>query len=393
MAEGFMTTSQPTCVASSLNPADSPTQAPSSERAFFRNVQWSADGTSLVASLSDNSIQTYIVPPDLLEETPKLRLLSPYCTIQSSESVNAVMGYPLFSLQDTPTALVLSSTRDHPIRLTSALTGHLVASYPLVNPMTDEFISPHSLLFSRSGDRFAAGSESLISVFDLSRPGEGPTSSMPTGPKRKGTNYNDATTMRGIVSALAVDASSGLLAAGTYSRYVALYDALGQGSCIGAFSVKGTSADEQIGGSGVTQVSWSPCGRYLYIAERKSDGVMLYDIRKTGQLLSWLRSRNAQTNQRLGFDAVATDDQGGHEVWAGGLDGLFRIWKDPHQHEGAVAPTLEFKGHDDAISSVVVHPFGGVVATSSGQRHLIAPDDEESFQQLASDYSLKIWTL
>ncbi|EXJ55226.1 hypothetical protein A1O7_08152 [Cladophialophora yegresii CBS 114405] len=393
MAEGFMTTSRLKCVANSLNPADADTGAPSRDRAFFRNVQWSADGTSLIASLSNNSIQTYIVPADLLDETPKLRLLSPYCTIQSSESVNAVIGYPLFSLQDTSTALVLSSTRDHPIRLTSALTGHLICSYPLVNPMTEEFISPHSLLFSRSGGRFAAGSESLISIFDSSRPGEGPSASMPTGPKRKGTDYSVATTMRGIVSALAVDASSGLLAAGTYSRYVGLYDAMGQGSCIGVFSVKGTSADEQIGGTGVTQVSWSPCGRYLYIAERNSDGIMLYDIRKTGQLLSWLQGRNAETNQRLGFDAMATGDQKSHEIWAGGLDGFFRMWNNPYQHEGSVAPALEFKGHDDAVSSVVMHPFGGVVATSSGQRHLTPPDDEESIQGLAPDYSLKIWTL
>jgi WD40 repeat protein len=160
--------------------------------------------------------------------------------------------------------------------------------------------------------------------------------------------------MRGIVSVLTGDAPSGLLAAGTYSRYVGLYDAFGQGDCVGVFSVKGTSADGKIGGSGVTQVSWSPCGRYLYIAERKSDGIMVYDIRKTGQLLSWLRGRKAQTNQRLGFDTVAMDDQGGHEIWAGGLDGLTRMWKNPYQHEGSIAPTFEFKGHDGERSLLFI---------------------------------------
>ena len=237
--------------------------------------------------------------------------------------------------------------RDHPIRLNSALTGHMGASYPLVNPMTEEHLSPHSLLFSSQGDRFIAGSESLISTFDVSRPGDEPVSSMSTGPKkRKGTGYSGAVNMRGIVSALSVDASTGVLAAGTYGRYVGLYDFQGQGECIGVFSVKGTTADLQIGGGGIIQLSWSPCGRYLHIAERKSDGVMLYDIRKTGQLLAWLEGRAAHTNQRLGINLVATDDQGGHELWAGGVDGFFRMWKDPHQHEGSVAPIFESKGHD-----------------------------------------------
>ncbi|KAJ9602721.1 hypothetical protein H2200_012915 [Cladophialophora chaetospira] len=348
-------------------------------------------------------------PADLLEESIKPRTLSPYCSIQSVESVNAVAEYPFFNLQDASTALILSSMRDHPIRLNSALTGHLGASYPLVNPMTEEHVCPHSLAFNRSGDRFVAGSESLISVFDLSRPGEEPIASMPTGPKRKGTNYSDATTMRGIVSALGADPATGVLAAGTFSRHVGLYDSWGQGDCVGVFSVKGTSADEEIRGGGITQVSWSPCGRYLYIAERKSDGVMCYDIRKTGQLLSWLRGRNALTNQRLGFDIGTTDDQAGHVIWAGGVDGQFRMWKNPHQQEGAVAPTLEVKGHDgmqsplsanagsmlsrseDTVSSAVVHHGGGILATSSGQRHLTADLDESNPHQPLYDYSLKIW--
>ena len=263
------------------------------------------------------------------------------------DSVTAVVGYPFFSLKDSSTALVLSSMRDHPIRLNSALTGYLGASYPLVNPMTEAFISPHSLLFSGDGDRFIAGSESQISIFDLSRPGQAPVSAIPTGPKKRNhTEFNSTVNMRGIVSSLAIELSSRMLAAGTYSRHVGLYDAMGEGDCIGVFSVKGTDADTHIGGGGVTQVSWSPCGRYLYITERKSNGILVYDVRKTGQLLAWLEGRNAQTNQRLGFDLVGTGDQGGHEVWAGGLDGYIRMWKDPHTKERSISPTFEVEGHD-----------------------------------------------
>jgi telomerase Cajal body protein 1 len=280
-----------------------------------------------------------------LDEALQPQHLTPYHVIEPADSVTAITLYPFFSLQDPATALVLSSVKDHPIRLQSAFTGHLAASYPLVNPMTEAFISPHSLLFSNQGDKLVTGSETLISIFDISRPGDEPVSSMETGhKKRRGIANSDAASMRGIVSALAIDPASGLLAAGTYSRYLGLYDSIGQGNCIGVFSVKGTSADADIGGLGITQVDWSPCGRYLFISERKSDGTMVYDIRQTGQLLSWTKGRRTQTNQRLGVDLYPTGDDG-LELWAGGLDGCVRMWRDAHRQEGALAPYFELEAH------------------------------------------------
>ncbi|KIV86640.1 hypothetical protein PV11_02240 [Exophiala sideris] len=391
---------QPKCVATTSTTQegqrveDSVDLTKNTSENHYKNVQWSSDGTSLIACPADNTIQTFIVPPNLLEETGQPHSLSPYCSIPSTEPVNAVVGYPHFSLEDPSTALVLSSMRDHPIRLNSALTGHLGASYPLVSATTEAYICPHSLIFTPQGDRFVAGSESLISVFDLSRPGQEPITAVPTGPKRQnGTDYSATVNMRGIISALSVDPATGVLAAGTYGRQVGLYDAMGAGECVGVFSVQGTASAAQIGGSGITQVAWSPCGRYLYIAERKSDGVVIYDIRKTGQLLAWLEGRNTQTNQRMGVDLVRTDDQGGHEIWAGGLDGAVRMWKDPHQSEGAVPGSFEFKAHDDVVSGVVAHHGGGVLATVSGQRHFDYGLDEGQPSDLAIDNSLKIWAL
>ncbi|EXJ94076.1 hypothetical protein A1O1_02469 [Capronia coronata CBS 617.96] len=391
---------QPRCVArTSTSPGSSLSGDKQDLRAasrdtFFRGIQWSADGTSLIASHADNSIQTFIVPPDLLDEAPEPHLLAPYCTIPASDPVNAVAGYPFFSLEDPSTTLVLSSMRDHPIRLNSALTGQLGASYPLINPMTEAFISPHSLIFNPQGDRFIAGSDSLVSVFDVSRPGQEPISAVPTGPKRRSTSdYNPAMNMRGIVSTLAVEPSTGILAAGTYSRSIGLYGAGGQGECIGVFSVKGTVADPHIGGNGITQVLWSPCGRYLYIAERKSNGVLVYDIRKTGQLLVWLEGRMAQTNQRLGIDLVVSDTPDSAEVWAGGVDGCIRMWKDVQQHEGAISPTFEFEAHHDAISSTVVHQTGGVLATCSGQRHFEGDFEGMEAAAMTHDNTLKLWEL
>jgi WD40 repeat protein len=301
-------------------------------------------------------------PQDLLDERRDPHKLTAYSTLPAAEPINALAIYPMFDLQDPCTTLVLSSQRDHPIRLNSALALPLVASYPLVNPTTESFVSPHALLFTADGSRFLAGSESLLSIFDIARPGEGPVSCFRTGRKRGSSLAVSGMNMTGILSALAIEQQSGILATGTFNRHVGVYDSGGQGDCIGVFCVEGTEADLQIGGSGVTQVIWSPCGRYLYIVERKSDGVMIYDIRKTGQLLGWLEERKALTNQRLGVHISSLSEATSQEVWAGGTDGMIRAWRNPHEGEGAQKASFELHGHHGtypdlmAVSKMLIRP-------------------------------------
>ena len=302
---------------------------------FYKSLEWSADGTCLTATSSSDSIDTLIVPQDLLAHRDAPLELSPGTRISSAGAVRAVCGHPDFNLQDSGTMLVLSSVRDHPIRLSSAFTTDLIASYPLVNSMTEEYITPHSLVFHPKGGSFVAGSDSRLSFFDLSRPGEIPVSSLSTK-----NRFNPAASQSGIVSALAMEPNRNLLAAGTFARSLGLYEASGQGECIAAFSLRDNEADKHIGGTGITQVQWSSCGNYLYVAERNSDGIMVFDIRKTCQLLSWLEGRNAGTNQRLGMD-IAQGLSGSQEVWAGGVDGKLRMWKDAQTQEGPLKPLGE----------------------------------------------------
>lgn len=241
---------------------------------------------------------------------------------------------------------MLSTATEHPIRLHSALTKQLVASYALVSPTTEAYIKPQSLLFTSNGNRFIAGSESLISTFDVSRSGDGPISVMKTGPKNNKSSWsNPGTALRGLVSALDIDQQYNVLAAGTLTRQVGLYDAAGQGDCVGVFSLAGSESDDIIAGGGVTQVIWSSCGRYLYVVERKSEGAVIYDIRRTGQLLSWLSGRRAMTNQRMKVELAASQRTGDQDVWAGGTDGKLRYWEAPHLKQGLVAHTWEVAVH------------------------------------------------
>lgn len=83
---------------------------------------------------------------------------------------------------------------------------------------------------------------------------------------------------------------------------------------------------------------------------------MLYDIRKTGQLLSWVEGRMAETNQRLGVDLLSSSNSDGSlEIWAGGVDGRIRVWRDTHCQEGAQQADLEWHAHNGKQPGMSCH--------------------------------------
>ncbi|KAJ5712530.1 hypothetical protein N7493_008998 [Penicillium malachiteum] len=393
MVEDVTGSLAPRCVASTPSPEVDPAGAQSSSDSsetikspYFSSAEWTPDGTTLLTNSSDHRIRSFIVPPDLLE-TGSVHNLSPYSALPSAEPTYALAAYPFFNLQDPSTTLFLSSVRDHPIRLASALAPVSVASYSLVNPTTEAFITPHSMIYPSTlgGTHFLTGSDSLICLFDVSRPGsDGPVSWLPTIPSKRKQTVGGGIGMKGIVSAMAISPTGdGILAAGTFTRQVGLYSSNG--------------SDWR---KGVTQLAWSPCGRYLYIAERKSDGVLVYDIRVTGQMLGYLRGRRAVTNQRMKIDVISAATDSSHEVWAGGTDGYMRGWKNPVYAAGGQDPDWEFKVHDDAVTSIAFHSTGSVVATSCGQRHYLEHDNDSDSKEKGTfkdkqprENSLKIWFL
>lgn len=115
---------------------------------------------------------------------------------------------------------------------------------------------------------------------------------------------------------------------------------------MGVFTVKDSisefeaTASAHKNGSGITQVLWSACGRYLCIVERDSEGIGVWDVRGSGRRLSWLQKRNGCTNQRLGVDISGTD------IWAGGTDGMVRIWENFGSCEGVIDPARKFRAHN-----------------------------------------------
>lgn len=198
--------------------------------------------------------------------------------------------------------------------------------------------------------------------------------------------------MRGTVASLSMPSSGwedrgmSLVAAGTWTRWVGIYDLLRAGECVSVWSVRNADEDlheyrreNGVGGNGIMQTIWSPCGRYLVINERKASGLLVYDVRVTGRLLCVLTGRDGDTNQRLSCDVYpAPNGQSGFEVWAGTKDGRVLVWEGVGSQAGYVEPSWNWKGHESAVASTSMHRSGSVVATCAGEWTLVDHDQRQS---------------
>ena len=315
---------------------------------FFRQAHFSADGTTIITHSEDECLRTFILPPDLLDDLETPTHLEAYAERQSPTNTLSYSLYPFFDLQNPSTTLVLSAEKDVPLSLRNVLhyeTQH--ASYPLIDTATEAFLTPHSLAWTPDGTHFIAGSKDQLSVFDASRDGEGPISTRRTAPGRtakKRYAAQDINSCKGVVSALQMG-PDGLMAAGTLDRNIALFDHNGLGECVTAFSLPlPRDSSTRRDGTGVTHLRWSPCGKYLLIAERQSDIIHIYDVRDTHRRVGWLSGRHADMTQKLGIDVVPTAD--GFEVWAGGTNGCVRMWEGVGMREGEQSFQKEMKLHD-----------------------------------------------
>lgn len=338
---------------------------------------------------------------------------------------------------------------DHPLQLYQALTPEQttreddapksgseivskspIASYRFTSPTTEAYLQVHSLIWPYPGTHFLVGTRDLIAQFDITRNGYEPCTRIPTIPSRRHIRKGNGVGMRGTVSALgaqttADDVPTGLIAAGTWTRCVGLYDFARGGECISTWSIaeaadgvvvsdpppglgmdvsmaaratsKGAAAPVKgVGGAGINQTVWSPCGRYLVVNERQSTGMLLYDVRVTNKLLGSLAGRDALTHQRLNCDVFrGLDSVGGFEVWAGTRDGTVKVWEGVGNTEGCQWPSWDFSAVDGdvpgtsvvapALGSVGLHHSGSVVATCSGCWTVPDDNDDKLNSQITSN--------
>lgn len=350
---------------------------------------------------------------------------------------------------------MLVACRDHPIQIFRALPATLTLgdepqeshhqqhetsslfSYRLISPQTEAYLPVHSLVwpspYASPSSSFFVGSNNLIAQFNLHRIGQGPQQVVHTIPSKRHISKGNGVGMRGTVSALSMQNDenfmpTGLLAAGTWTRWVGLYDFARGGERVATWSVADAAAsatvpdlppDSQqqphvprqrrtsggrkqpitgIGGAGINQTAWSPDGRYLLVNERQSTGVLVYDVRVTNKVLGFLAGRDALTHQRLDLTVYPdSEGVGGFEVWAGTRDGTVKVWQGVGNDEGCIWPSWDFstRGESDAeekparspVGSISLHKYGSVVATCTGGWRVTGEDDDDEVSSPAHSSS------
>ncbi|KAK6499885.1 hypothetical protein TWF481_010242 [Arthrobotrys musiformis] len=350
----------------------------------FRSVEWTADGTSLVAVTEDNCIRTFIAPPDLLS-TPHHHLL-PYSITPTPTTPFTTSLYPFFSLQDASTTQLLTSLHSQPIHLRNLLYPHITSSYPLIHPTTEKYLTPNSLLWTLPATHFLAGTDSQIHLFDISRYNSPPLETFTTGKKRKpqrtptfsSSTLQSAgdTNTRSIISSLALHQNN-ILAAGTYSRRVLLYSSPYQDGVLTNVINLNTSLKnfpKNGRGNGVSDICFAE--NHVVVAERRSNVIYTYDLRFPSNPYKILVGRDAGTNQKLSVKYSSSYGSGRNILYnviiAGGTDGIVRIWTPfgtaEEEEEGYTHPAEKFVAARDPITTTAIHPCGEVLATSSGER-------------------------
>ncbi|KAL7629131.1 hypothetical protein AAE478_000650 [Parahypoxylon ruwenzoriense] len=377
-------------------------------KGYFETAQWTADGTALLTSSSSNLVSGFIIPSDLLSAAARPLALAPQARIQLPEPSNVLAGAPYFRLAEPWTQQLLVSARDHPIQLfyltspssPSSSFPSPASSYPLTQTRSETFLTASSLIWPAPGAHFVAGARNLLAWYDISR--AEPVLRIKTIPSERHVAKGGGVGMRGTVSALGAQPpdhdGASLVAAGTWTRWVGLYDFARAGASVATWSIAHAAAPERgngdgeginIGGAGVTQTLWSPCGRYLLVSERKSAGILVYDVRVSGKLLGHLSGRAARGNQRIGCDVYPGNEaSGGFEVWSGTTDGAVKVWEGVGSREGAHAPSWGWAAHEGStVGSTCVHHSGSVVATCSGSWEFPDEDGDEGSEVQSSSGS------
>ncbi|CAK7212009.1 hypothetical protein SCUCBS95973_001317 [Sporothrix curviconia] len=384
----------------------------------FKMVEWSADGTAVIASTASKSILTYVLPADLLSRDeeddddtdgkrhcrPRHRTLTCHGRLQFGIAPASLAPAPYFSLAAPWSQTILVGFRDRPIQLYPLFPPERqengggdgdddddgvmppkapqpLASYSLIKHETEAYLPPMALLWPAPGNHFIVGTKSLLALFDSSRTSNDPP--LLRVPTITYTGGGFALGLKGMVSALAAGtegSSQHLTAAGTWTRGVGLYDLTrAGGSCAAHWKVSDDAASAVSRGDGIVQLLWSHCGRYLVVNERKSQGLLVYDVRGASKLLCTLAGRSARSTQPVRCSVYGgSHHQKGFELWSGTDSGGVVVYEGVGQHEGVVDPSWQWQAHGQTVvGGTAMHASGSVVATCSSSLPVVDRDDDD----------------
>ncbi|WIA17918.1 hypothetical protein OEZ85_009412 [Tetradesmus obliquus] len=359
------------CAWEEYSGSSSTAAAPNSN--FLKGVKWSPDGSCCLTVTDDNWLRVFDLPQDALHHQPAAAaagqpaaaahaaagIVNPAAAgaaaaaavgtpwysglqVHAGETVYDYAWFPGMSTADPVSCCFASTSRGQPIKLWDACSGQLRASYRAYDD-ADEITAAASVTCSPDGSKLLAGYNKALRAFDVARPGRECRKIATYRKRQEGS-------MAGIISCLCFSpVSNDLLAAGSYSRCIGLFDGRTYEQLLLLEGHKG----------GVTQVSFSPDGNFLYTGARQDDQIHCWDIRATGQVLYSMSRCTSSTNQRIAFSIEPC----GRHLATGGCDGAVRVFDlcDGRQ-------VASFQAAADTVNGVDFSPCLGLLATASGHR-------------------------
>ncbi len=248
---------------------------------------------------------------------------------------------------------------------------------------------------------FITGSKNLVSIFDINHNGEKAFYNLKTNK----TNYSTGN-FKGIISSTTnYSFDSNLLFIGNYNNQLISIDL--NSNYDDSFVSPLIDLNSTIGvGNGITQTLVSKNGRYLYVITRKSNEIMILDIRMNLQQCGKLslpttttinNSKFGLTNQRMKAD-ILSDSNG--LIW-GDINGNIQIWSNSELGMDSIADKVLEKSHDSPVSCVSVNPeMSDIIASCSGTRFMNLDndsdsDDDDNYQtnDKEMECSVKLWKL
>ncbi|VDL75089.1 unnamed protein product [Nippostrongylus brasiliensis] len=243
---------------------------------FVKLCRFSPSGQHITTTSADNCARIFAIDADVK--------LAPVAKIP--------LGDPIYDANWLPGSverqLVATTAKHHPIHLWSH-DGTRIASYRGINHL-DELTAAYSVAFSNDGSHLYGGYDTCIRIWDTDRPGR-QLSTIKTWDKQTGGQ-------KSIVSCIAMNKSfNGVYAVATYDGSVGLYsDRSNSLECM--FSTDANA---------ITDLRYSYDGQRLFVAPRKAENILCYDMRIPGTLLYSMR-RPFNTNQRVCFDIESVFD-------------------------------------------------------------------------------------
>lgn len=111
---------------------------------------------------------------------------------------------------------------------------------------------------------------------------------------------------------------------------------------------------------GITHIRFGPDGNFLYTGARTDSSICCWDLRNMNKCL-FTSERKVTTNQRITFDLDAT----GKYLVSGNEDGEMIVYDVQLLGEEIARYKIQ---QQDAMNSVMFHPFYPLLAAASGER-------------------------